>query len=254
VLVRDVAWSFAVSKAEAAQPVTKATERRLRIAVATQDWLGREPTAEVAESIEKTAQLCARLGHRIVKSTLPVHGLPLVEAFKVFWGYLGSEVVDITRATHPGERLENLLEPWTIHVGEWGKQFDGTHLEQAFASTHDAGRAMEDYFREFDMVLSPVLSERPAKQGRVGPTQPLEHLLRELTDYIPYTPLHNMLGLPAITLPLFTTPDGIPLGSMLAANRGHDEVLLALSLELEAAQPWADRWPRNDSAKRQRPS
>ena len=251
--VRDVAWSFAVSKAEPVQPIVKAAERRLRIAVAVKDWLGREPTAEVAESIEKTAQLCARLGHQVVKSELPVDGRALDEAFKVFWAYLGSEVVDITRALHPSEKIEDLLEPWTINVGEWGKQFDGTHLERAFARTLEAGHLMEDYFREFDIVLSPVLAERPAKQGRLSPTQSLENLLRELTDYMPYTPLHNMLGLPAITLPLFTTQDGIPLGSMFAASRGKDESLLALSLELEAAQPWADRWPRNDSAKRQRP-
>jgi amidase len=252
--VRDVAWAFSAAHPESRAPVTRAGERRLRIAVAMQDWRGALPTFEVAEAVEKTAALCAGLGHRVERKELPLDGPALAESFKVLWGYLGSEVVDITAAIHAGRSLEDLLEPWTLGVGEWGKQFDGIHLEQVFARIEAARRAMDDFFRGFDVVLSPVLPERPAKLGRLAPTRAFAELLPDIMNYMSYTPLQNMLGTPAISLPLFTGADGIPLGSMFAANRGQDESLLALAYELESAQPWADRRPHTDSATRRRPA
>jgi amidase len=62
-------------------------------------------------------------------------------------------------------------------------------------------------------------------------------------DWIAYTPLQNMAGTPAISLPLFTSADGLPIGSMFAADRGQEDMLLALAYELEAALPWHARWP-----------
>jgi amidase len=52
-----------------------------------------------------------------------------------------------------------------------------------------------------------------------------------------------MLGLPSLTLPLGMTADGLPVGSLLSAAQGQDDLLLALAAEIEAAAPWADRWP-----------
>jgi len=67
-------------------------------------------------------------------------------------------------------------------------------------------------------------------------------------DWISYTPLQNMAGTPAISLPLFQSSEGLPIGSMFAADRGQEDMLLALAFELEAAQPWVRRWPRHSVA------
>jgi amidase len=67
-------------------------------------------------------------------------------------------------------------------------------------------------------------------------------------DGVAYTPLQNMAGTPAISLPLFQNSGGLPIGSMFAADRGQEELLLSLAFELEAAQPWAGRWPPHSVA------
>ena len=51
----------------------------------------------------------------------------------------------------------------------------------------------------------------------------------------------NVTGQPANSLPLHESDDGLPVGVQLAANMGHDELLLQLSATLEQAMPWADR-------------
>jgi amidase len=47
-----------------------------------------------------------------------------------------------------------------------------------------------------------------------------------------------------MSVPLAWSPAGLPIGSQFAARRGEEATLLGLAYELEAARPWAGRWPR----------
>ena len=64
-------------------------------------------------------------------------------------------------------------------------------------------------------------------------------MIDRLTDWVAFTPLQNVSGDPAISLPLAQTADGMPVGMMLAADIGQEALLLELAYELEQARPWA---------------
>jgi amidase len=64
-----------------------------------------------------------------------------------------------------------------------------------------------------------------------------------MTAFMPYTPVHNIAGLPAISLPLYHGDDGLPTAIQLVGPPAREEVLLSLSTQLEQARPWADRRP-----------
>jgi Asp-tRNA(Asn)/Glu-tRNA(Gln) amidotransferase A subunit family amidase len=64
-----------------------------------------------------------------------------------------------------------------------------------------------------------------------------------LFDWIPYTPLFNLTGQPAMSVPLYWTPDRLPVGVMFAGRLGEDATLLQLAAQLERAQPWRDKRP-----------
>lgn len=49
--------------------------------------------------------------------------------------------------------------------------------------------------------------------------------------------------MPAVSLPLHQTPDGLPVGVMLAARPAEEELLLSVAAQVEAAAPWRDRHP-----------
>ena len=61
--------------------------------------------------------------------------------------------------------------------------------------------------------------------------------------FTPYTSLFNVTGQPAISLPLSTSPDGLPIGVQLVGPPLGDALLLRVASQLEAARPWVDRRP-----------
>jgi amidase len=46
-----------------------------------------------------------------------------------------------------------------------------------------------------------------------------------------------------MSVPLGTSSDGLPIGVQFAAPQGGERTLFELAYELEAAAPWAGRWP-----------
>ena len=83
-----------------------------------------------------------------------------------------------------------------------------------------------------------MLAHQPPPIGYLGPdVPPRTHLLRVLR-YVSSTPLQNVSGTPAISLPLGRSTTGVPMGVQLAAPFGHERHLLELAYELEEAAPW----------------
>ena len=92
-------------------------------------------------------------------------------------------------------------------------------------------------------LLTPTLGEPPCLLGEFNtPDEPFLGFIRAGT-FVPYTPLANMAGTPAISLPLSWNDEGLPIGSHLMAAYGREDLLLRVASQLETARPWADRRP-----------
>jgi amidase len=60
---------------------------------------------------------------------------------------------------------------------------------------------------------------------------------------VPFTPVWNVTGQPAISLPLSQSQGGLPIGVQFIGAPASEEMLISLAAELEQARPWADRRP-----------
>jgi len=58
-----------------------------------------------------------------------------------------------------------------------------------------------------------------------------------------YTIPHNIMGTPAMSLPLAMHSSGVPIGVQIAAKPAADHLVLQLAAQLEEAMPWRDRVP-----------
>ena len=247
--VRDTAWAFAATHMQPGREMVQgASARRLRIAVIEHGLRGAAPHPEVRDATARTAALCAALGHGVEQIQWPFDGHALLTAFEDLWSHLAADAVDAATGLLGGRRLEDALEPWTLGLAQRAHALPTQALEAAYQQLARLPSRLAALFTTYDVVLTPVVSAPPPPLGTFSPDVPLDTLMEKMFAWIDYTPLQNMAGTPAIALPLSSDRHGLPIGSMFAADRGQEETLIALSYELEAAAPWADRWPAHSVA------
>jgi amidase len=247
--VRDAAWAFATTTPES-QPIVQFDPRapRLRIGLCLLNFSGDPPAADVEEVVRKTAATCARLGHHVEEIPLPFDGPGVDRCFRTIWAYLAQDLVAGCRSSLPAARIEDVLEPWTLGLASSSHRLSTRDLDLVFEQVTSASRALAMYYNRYDVLLSPVLKHAPPPLGTLSPDQPFDALVDRMFDYVSYTPLQNLTGTPAMSVPLYMSRSGLPIGSMFAAARGNDALLLQLAFELERAEPWAGKWPQLSAA------
>jgi amidase len=239
--VRDTAWALRMERPDRLTRIVEPA-RPLRIAVDLAG-LGGSPDREIAEIIGQTAKLCTEIGHRVEAVTVPIDRPALRDAILTLWPYLGGDLVDHFSALRPETPIDELLEPWTIGLAEKRQGITPEQLARCYAAIAAGQQAIAAFHEEWDVVLSPVTHSAPLALGAMAPTRAFDALWTTLFDYVDYTPLHNLVGTPSVSLPLGMTASGLPIGSLFSGAHGSDELLLALAAEIEEAAPWADRWP-----------
>ena len=71
----------------------------------------------------------------------------------------------------------------------------------------------------------------------------IEALADQVFEFIPYTPLFNATGQPAMSVPLYWNDEGLPIGMHFIGRYGDEATLFQLASQLEKANPWFDRIP-----------
>jgi amidase len=96
---------------------------------------------------------------------------------------------------------------------------------------------------DYDVLLAPVCTMTPRPLGWFDTDGDGAEDFERNKRYAAFTALFNVTGQPAVSVPLYWTDEGLPIGSMLVGRPADDATLLALSAQVEEARPWAQRHP-----------
>ncbi|MBW8812785.1 MAG: amidase [Caulobacterales bacterium] len=224
--------------------VTAPLTRKLRVGLLMEGGSGRAPAPEVRAATQDSARLLESLGHHVVPTAWPI-GPEFGDDFLLLWAADAAQLAAaIARASGAPPNAE-VLEPFTLGLAELAARAPKDALPQALQRLHAAAMAYDPWFvgHQLDVVMSPVVAWTPPPLGTVGPQVPFETLIPRLVEYVGYTTYHNVVGAPAMSVPLHWTADGLPVGTMFAARVGFEALLFQLAYQLEEARPWADRAP-----------
>ncbi len=216
--------------------ITGPSSKRLRIAVVTRS-IRRESGAQVCEATAKTAALLESLGHHV--ETLDEMPVPatFVDDFVRYWALLATALVRGGRRrfgpSFDRARLDNLSLGLDRHATRQLHRMPLTMARLALTRRH-----LRSLAQRFDVVLTPTLADEPPRIGHLDPMADYDQIIDRLIDWVAFTPLHNVTGDPAVSLPLAESADGLPIGMMFAADAGCEATLLELAFELEQAQPF----------------
>ena len=221
------------------------SKKVLKIAMMTQSMLGIESDPEVKNATEETAKLCENLGHNIEIVKPFINGINFIDSFLTMWAYGAKEIITFAEQTYGMEKVinEKLLEPWTLGLGKWFDSRPENQVKKAVNLLKNDTIKTKGFFEEYDMLLTPVMQTTVPKLGFLAPSVAYDDLLQRCIDIISITPLANVTGEPAISLPLHWSSIGLPIGSHFQAGIGKEKELLQLALDLEEAKPWKNRRP-----------
>ncbi|NWL33955.1 amidase [Paenarthrobacter nitroguajacolicus] len=213
----------------------------LRIGVSLDSpWAGVYPfeiEPEAMDALELGTKLLEKAGHNITEAEIRYDNR-YPEAFTTAWtAGVGSARIAPQR--------EALLTPLTRTFRRRAQQRSALKVNEALSFLRQFEHDTVTQYARWDVILMPTLAQTPRPVGwftgggHSGEPWPSEWAgdadedYKRQCQYAPWSSMVNVCGLPAITIPVHTTPSGLPMGIQLIGRSGSELLLLQLAAALE---------------------
>ncbi|MBI4596542.1 MAG: amidase [Candidatus Tectomicrobia bacterium] len=237
----------------------------LRIAFTSHPFLGRTVHDDCQRGLESTVRLLQQLGHEVIEAAPHIDG----EEFSIaFLTIVAAETrATIEWASDLAKRKIAManFEGSTYVLGLLGKTLSASSYSKASNYLQMTAREVGRFFEQYDVLLTPTLSKPPLLIGELKPSGAesamikligylnagwllnvlglIKPMAQQAFDFIPYTPVFNVTGQPAMSVPLYWNEAGLPIGMHFVGRFGDEATLFRLAGQLERAQSWFDRAP-----------
>jgi amidase len=176
---------------------------------------------------------------------------------------LGHEVVELTPPWQTDEMIANFISVWQVGPATFGvddlsqlEPINRMLAEDAYATASPAhvtaitelqqlARRVVAFWDDVDVVVTPTLALQPVPVGWTWADvdgDPRRAFANQML-FTPFTPLVNVTGQPAMSVPLVWTEDGLPIGVQFIGRPLDEATLIRLAAQIEDARPWAGRRP-----------
>lgn len=211
-------------------------QRRLRVGLVEDSFVG-ETDDDTRAAVRRAAATLEAAGHVVEPIDLPVDA-SFVDDFVQYWGFLAELLLDSGKVT--------LDRSWDIGRADalnvWLRRQHRRRAHRtpgAIRRLRKVAGAYAGMFAHHEVVLSPVLAHTTPELGYLSPTIGGEVLMERLARYVSFTPINNIAGTPAMSVPMGLTDLGLPIGVHLQGAHGDERTLLEIAFLLEAEHPFA---------------
>jgi len=206
--------------------------KRLRIALITQSPVGLEAHRDVVHAVVDAAMKCEALGHHVEHIPNPYPDSILFD-FLVYYSMLAWLTTRFGKFAISWRFNVRKIEPFTRELGGYFYKFVLMAPGALRRLRKDLVAAYRSLVSRYDVLLSPTLANPTPRLKHFSPEVGLISLVTRLNNQVTFTTIQNSTGAPAISLPLGTCSNGLPIGVQFAAGVGEERKLLELAFELE---------------------
>jgi amidase len=202
----------------------------LRIAVTTDPPIDTPVHPDCVAALRSAAALLEDLGHDVVDATPPWGESDLIDDFLVVW--------QVSPTLYPVDPQH--FTPLNRGLAEAAGRTSAAEYANATMRLLHAARRIVGFWNEVDVVLTPTLALPPVPIGwQLEGVEGAIEQLRRNTVFTPFTAVANLTGLPAMSLPLHGSDEGLPIGVQAIGGPAGDAQLIRLASQLEDARPWS---------------
>ena len=195
----------------------------------------------LVRAIERTATLLEELGHHVEEASPEYDATTLSAAFwRVMCANTWTNIQLRAAGRVPGP---DDLEPVTRLYAERGRAVTADEYIRSVQTFHRSGRQLGAFFENYDVLLSSTIARASLPLGTVRMDGSAEQFEQAVAPMTAFTAVCNATGVPAMSVPIEWTDDGLPIGMHFVARYGAEETLYSLAAQLEQARPWRTRRP-----------
>ncbi|MFD5700963.1 amidase [Streptomyces lasiicapitis] len=238
--------------------LARRTPSKLRVGVSTRSPLGTPVSREAVEAVDTAVKLLVGLGHEVEEAEPVVDGLRMADDFMAM--YAAENAATLAELKHKTGADDAQFELDTRLLAAAGRALGAVEHTVRHARWNTYARQLTAFHETYDVLLTPTLARPPVKIGELDTPWPTRQIGKALLKAgvagrlsrtklwrqavvqnlapNPFTQLANITGRPAMSVPLYRTPQGLPLGVQFGGPLGSEGMLLALAAQLESAAPW----------------
>ncbi|WP_339285028.1 amidase [Oceanobacillus sp. FSL K6-3682] len=230
--------------------------KQLRIAFSTESPAGTPVSEDAKKAVQQFVRNLEQDGHIVEEKQAPIDGVQLMRDYYVMnSGEMNAVIQGLEKAVGGPLTAEDMeIESWLLHQA--GKSVSAADYSDSLASWDRAAEIMSFFHQTYDFYISPATASQAPKVGELTMSEQMEQEFKERMaaekekqaiiydmflpslTYTPFTQLANLTGQPAISLPLYLTKDGLPIGVQVMAGKGEEHRLLQLAYEIEQSELW----------------
>ena len=238
--------------------------RKLQIALMDQPFYQASVDPAYTNSVHQAGVLCQELGHVVEPVNMQINGSEVARAHViVLAGEIAASIKRFQKALGRKAKSRD-LERQTLLLAHIGDHISAADYAWARNILETASLRMGQFFNDYDVLMTPTMARPPPLIGALTPDAfeqgmmellthvPFPAVLHKVLDHAaarnfslcPFTPVFNVSGQPAMSVPLFFDENKLPIGIQFAARFGDEATLLNLAKQLEDANPWFAKQPK----------
>ncbi len=221
-----------------------AEPRKLKIAITTEAFSGFPVHQDCMDAANETGKLCEQLGHTVEIASPKFNAEQLDQDYHRLFA-IGATGNIRQRAQALGKPIDpDGFERITCKMMALADQFSAADYVQLINRLHTICRQIGAFFETFDLLLTPTLAQPPVPLGHLDMMMDdLNAYTDRLWRFAAFTYHFNVTGQPAMSVPLYWSNAGLPIGVQFVGRYGDEATLFQLAGQLERADPWHDRLP-----------